>query len=133
MKLVIDKELTYYPSDAQYKHIQNVLVYLMQHPDGALQSYLCNTFHLPVLWLERLDKMGVIRISSKWIGKDPDKVNRAWIYTVKIWNKKKALQIIKKDITVRIVTKETEVVDRINRLLDSKETEVEENEDDEIQ
>lgn len=124
MKIVIDKDLTYYPNEKVYKYMQDMLLYLMQRPDGALQSTLVLKFKLTVTWLERLDKYGAIRITSKWIGKDPKKVNRPWIYTIKIWNKRKALSIIQKDITFhRLISKETEVVDRIGRLLDSKEKE----------
>lgn len=124
MKLVIDKDLTYYPNDIVYKSMQSMLIYLLQRPDGVLQSQLVRKFKITVVWIERLEKTGAIRVTSKWIGKDPKKVNRPWIYTVKVWNKRKALNIIQKDVTIhKMISKESEVADRISRLLDSKERE----------
>jgi len=124
MKLVIDKDLTYYPNDIVYKSMQSMLIYLLQRPDGALQSQLVRKFKITVTWIERLEKTGAIRVTSKWIGKDPKKVNRPWIYTVKVWNKRKALNIIQKDVAIhKMISKESEVADRISRLLDSKERE----------
>ena len=122
-KLVVDKDLTYYISTELYKRMQKGLLYLLEHPDGILQTKFCDTFKIPPLWIERMDKLGLIRIKSKWIGTQPNKLMRPWIYTIKIWNIPKAKKIINRNLDIKIVTKETEISDRINRLLDEKESE----------
>jgi len=115
IKWKIDDKLSYYPRDEVVRRVKKLLIYLLKKGDrvGISETLAELKLKLSPIWIDRLDKFGAIKLESNYkggrrlYGRNPVK------FYVRLWDKKKAKEILSHELKLPKSFKDEQMSSRI--------------------
>ena len=115
IKWRIDDKLSYYPRDEVVKRVKRLLIYLLKKKDrvGVSETLAELKMKLSLIWIDRLDKFGAIKLESNYKGGRKLHGRNPVKFYVRLWDKKKAKEILSHELKSPNFFKEEQMSSKI--------------------